>query len=960
VSPTGDRSDRKLLLLFDGHAMVFRAWFSIPERLATSTGQDTRGAYGFLNTFLRVIKDHRPTHAAVAFDTRAPTFRDAMYEQYKAHRPPVPDDLHAQVPLVKELLAAFKVPAFELDGFEADDIVGTIARLATESGIETLIVTGDADQLQLVSPTVRLLMYTGFANTKVYDVEAFRERYGGLGPDSLPDVKGLRGDPSDNIPGVPGVGDKTSVELLKGPRHLEQLYADLDRVLSSGLRGAARVKEALEKHRDQAFASRELTIIKRDVPIQIDFDDLTFWRYDRNDVIKALQKLEFRSILSQVPDVAEPTAAAPGAGTTVAEPEAPPAAGTQLSLTETGTETPAAPPAAPAGKQIRPPPAGADYRLVTTADQLRSLVDSLRSSSGFAFDTETTSLNAMDAGLVGISFANAPGQAWYVPFGHAEGPQLTKDQVFEAVRPLFADPAIPRYTHNGNFDLTALQNAGIEVAGSPFDSMIAAVLCGRKAIGLKDLALDCFGHEMTAISALIGTGRKQVTFDRVPIADATEYACADADFTWRLGKFFEPELDRHGVRKVFDQIETPLLPVIVRMQVSGILIDVPVLTQMAGELAEELAEVEASARGLVGGREMNLNANQQLAAILFEELGVPRTKRTKTGYSMDASVLEELRERPDLRPEAFELIGLILKHRELSKLKSTYVDALPTLVNRKTGRVHTSFNQVGSATGRLSSTDPNVQNIPVRTELGRRVRKAFVADSAAGWLLLAADYSQIELRILAHLSQEANLLAAFHRGEDIHSATARTMYEVDSVTADQRRIAKILNFGVIYGLSAHGVAVQTDLTREQGRKFIEMYFSKYPGIKGYLDGVVARARQVGYVETITGRRRRLPELNAPNFQVRAAAERMAVNMPIQGTAADIIKIAMIDIDRELARRGLRSRMLIQVHDELIFEAAPGELEDLKGLVGELMPRAMTLAVPLTVEMKTGPTWGDME
>ncbi|MBI4220845.1 MAG: DNA polymerase I, partial [Chloroflexi bacterium] len=894
---------------------------------------------------------HRPTHVAVAFDTRAPTFRDEIYKTYKAQRPPIPDDLHAQIPMVKELMAAFRVPCYEKDGYEADDIVGTVCRTATESGVDTLIVTGDVDQLQLVSPSVRLLMYTGFANTKVYDVDAFRERFGGLGPESLPDIKGLRGDPSDNIPGVPGVGEKTSLELLKGPRHLKALYENLDAVAKLPIRGVARVKESLEQHRDQAFASRDLTTIRRDVPVEFRFEDAEFWRYDRAEVIKALQKLEFRTILSQVPDVAPP----PGAEAVA--PSAP-ETGTQLAL---GTEAPAGPtPAAALGKQVRPPPAGAEYAAVTTPEALDSLLDTLRTPAGFAFDTETSGLNAMDSTLVGISFSTADGRAWYVPLGHKEGVQLPASAALDALKPLFADSVTPKFTHNGNFDMTVLEEAGLRLEGVTFDSMIAAALAGRRAIGLKELALDCYGHEMTPITALIGTGRKQITFDRVTIEEATAYACADADFTWRLKHFFDPELDRNGVRGVFADIEMPLLPVIVRMQRHGILVEVPVLEAMGQELAAELAKVEADARQLVGEKPVNLNANQQLASILFDDLGVSKTKRTKTGYAMDASVLEDLRERPDLRPEAFELIGLILKHRELSKLKSTYVDALPTLVNKRTGRVHTSFNQVGSATGRLSSTEPNVQNIPVRTELGRRVRKAFVADRQNGWTLLAADYSQIELRILAHMSQEPNLLEAFHQGEDIHAATARAMYEVDKVTSDQRRIAKILNFGVIYGLSAHGVAVQTDLSREQGRQFIEMYFSKYPGIKGYLDSVVARARQVGYVETITGRRRRLPEINAPNFQIRSAAERMAVNMPIQGTAADIIKKAMIEIDRELTARKMRSKMLIQVHDELIFEAAPGELEDLEALVGELMPRGMTLSVPLTIEIKTGPTWGDLE
>lgn len=953
---TPPAAGRKLLLLIDGHAMVFRAWFSIPERLATSTGKDTRGAYGFLNTFLRVIKDHRPTHAAVAFDTRAPTFRDEIFKEYKAQRPPVPADLHAQIPMVKELMAAFKVPTYELDGFEADDIVGTIARMATEKDMDTLIVTGDADQLQLVGNGVRLLMYTGFANTKVYDVAAFRERYGGLDPESLPDIKGLRGDPSDNIPGVPGVGEKTSVEVLKVPRTLEALYADLDQVFKSGIRGAARVREALESNRKQAFDSRELCVIRKDVPIGFTFEDAEFWRYDRNEVIQALQRYEFRSIIAQVPDVT--AAGAPLQA--VAQPGAP-APGRQLALDVDAPDVPMPAMTPAAGVQIRPIPEGARYEAITTADGLQKLVATLSSGRhGFAFDTETTSINAMDTPLVGLSFSNADGAAWYVPVGHAEGAQVDRKTAVELLRPLFADASIPKYTHNGNFDLTVVGEAGLHTAGLAFDSMIAAALCGRKAIGLKELALDCFGFEMTTIKALIGTGRKQITFDQVPIEDATPYACADADFTWRLRTVLEPDLERNGVRKVFDDIEMPLLPVIVAMQRRGITVDVAALRAMATELAGELESIEKDARALVAGREINLNANQQLAAILFDEFGVPKTKRTKTGFAMDASVLEELRTRPDLRPEAFELIGHILKHRELSKLKSTYVDSLPELVNKRTGRVHTSFNQVGSATGRLSSTDPNVQNIPVRTELGRRVRKAFIARSDGDWLLLGADYSQIELRILAHLSEEPNLLQAFRSKEDIHSATARTMYEVDKVTADQRRIAKILNFGVIYGLSAHGVAVQTDLTREQGRQFIEMYFAKYPGIKGYLDGVVVQARTRGYVETITGRRRLLPELNAPNYQVRAAAERMAVNMPIQGTAADIVKIAMINIEREMAGRRMRSQMLIQVHDELIFEAAPGEVEDLKGLVADLMPKAMSLAVPLDVEMKTGLTWGDFE
>ena len=601
-----------------------------------------------------------------------------------------------------------------------------------------------------------------------------------------------------------------------------------------------------------------------------------------------------------------------------------------------------------------------EYEIVTDVTALDTMIAELRAKGEFAFDTETTGLNSMTDDLVGLSFSIRSGHAWYVAVGHTEGEQVPFAEGLAALRPLFEDGSIRKIAHNANFDMMVLASAGIEVKNLSFDTMIAAQLCGRRAIGLKALALELFQAEMTEIKTLIGVGRKQIPMSHVPIETAGPYAAADADFTWRLKEYFEPEIDRHNARYVNEEIELPLLPVIVEMQRNGMMIDKSALAEMSEQLGADIELIQQTATSIIGGRELNLASNRQVADLLIDELGAPKTRRTKTGYSMDANALEKIRETSGLDDRVYQVADAVLKYRELSKLKSTYVDALPNLVNPATGRVHTSFNQVGSATGRLSSTDPNVQNIPVRTELGRKVRKAFIADAKNGWQFLAADYSQIELRILAHMSQEPGLLEAFHNGEDIHDATARAMYGVEDVSPDQRRIAKILNFGVIYGLGPVGVARQTDLTRQQGQEFIDLYFGKYPGIKDFIEEVKQSARDTGFAETITGRRRYLPDINAGHPGHRAAAERVSVNMPIQGTAADVIKIAMINISNEMKTQKMRSKMSIQVHDELIFEIAPGELMEMQAMVTTMMPAAMDLAVPLSVEAKTGPTWGDMD
>ena len=936
-----------LLLVIDGHSMVFRAWFAIPSRLTSGSGVDTRGAYGFLTTLIRTLRDHQPTHVAVTFDTRAPTFRDELFDQYKAQRPPVDPELHAQIPMVETIMAAMGVPVYKIDGWEADDVVGTLVRRAEAEGIRGLILSGDADQLQLVNDNTNLLMYSGFGDVRVYDATAVEERYDGLGPEFVAEIKALEGDPSDNIPGVPKVGKKAARTVLTRFGHFDNLYANLDAVAqipSAELRGAKGVAQRLADNQQVAYDGLKLTTIVTDVPIDIDLDDTKFGTYDREELVTALLDLEFRSIVRQIP---EPEQAARG------EFPLPSQGPTQqqnlFASAQSATKSDPAP-AAPSG----------DYYAITDQAGLDALISRISNSDGFAFDTETTGTDSMRDELVGISFSNAEAQACYLPIGHVQGEQLDRQSVLEALRPVFENPEIPKSAHNANFDLMVMETAGVNVKGVTFDTMIAASLCGHVRIGLKDLALALFRSEMTPITDLIGTGRNQIMMAEVAIEDATAYASADADFTWRLWKHFEPELDSHNARPVFAEVEMPLLPVIVEMQRTGMVVDPGRLAALSERLGIEVAEIRQAVGALVGGSDINIASNRQVADILIDEWGAPKTRRTKTGYSMNADALDRMRNTSGLDDRVYQLIDAVLRFRELTKLKSTYADALPKLINPATGRVHSTFNQAGSATGRLASNDPNVQNIPVRTALGRTVRDAFTTDAAGGWLLLSADYSQIELRILAHMSEESELLEAFRNGEDIHDATARAMYDVDEVTSRHRSIAKILNFGVIYGLGPVGVARQTDLTQQQGREFIDLYFGKYPGIKTFIQHQKDIAKIQGYAETILGRRRYLPDLRSSNQGRAAAAERVAVNMPIQGTAADVIKIAMNNISAEIKRRELSSRMTAQVHDELIFEVAPGEIEEMTDLARTLMPAAMELKVPLLVETKSGDRWGQLE
>jgi len=908
---------KPLLVLFDGNNIVHRAFhaFATSRPLTVSkTGEVISAVYVFALMLLKIINELKPTCYAIAFDTKAPTFRHQMFAQYKAQRPPTPDELVNQLGRVRQLVNAFHIPIFELDGYEADDVLGTLSQQAGQQDIDTIIVTGDADAMQLVSPRVRVLYPKprgSFSNTDLYDEAAVSQKYG-IKPEHIADFKALKGDPSDNIPGVPGIGEKTAVRLIQQFGTIDQIYANIDEVTPAKLQALLKQNEVIARQ------SKELATIVTQTPVTLNLDDCQISHYDRNQATELFRELEFFSLLPKLPEGEE---AAP----------------------ETTTQV-----------KTKPPPQ-ADYHTVDTTPALDELLNRLSAAKSFAFDLETTSLNAMSAEMVGISLSPAPGEAYYIPVGHVgwgQVEQLPLKQVIDRLKPPLEDATPAKLAHNGKYDMTVLAEYGVTVNNLTFDTMVAAYLLGEKSLGLKALAFSKLGIEMTPITALIGSGAKQISMSLVEVNRAADYSCADADITGQLAELLKAELHQQGLWQLFSEVEMPLVPVLIHMERNGVALDTDLLRQMSHRLGEQLLKLEAEIYNNVGHR-FNINSPQQLSSVLFQELKLPSARKTKSGYSTGASVLEELR---GVHP----IIEFILEYRQLAKLKSTYIDALPSLINPKTGRVHTSFNQTRTSTGRLSSSEPNLQNIPVRGELGKEVRQAFIAPP--GSLLMAGDYSQIDLRALAHLSQDPSLLAAFHNDEDIHSATAAQLFGVDAsqVTPDMRRLAKTVNFGVIYGMSDYGLEQATELSREEASRFIADYFDKYPGVKQYLESTKEQAREMGYVQTLLGRRRSILEIGSSNRQVREAAERMAINMPVQGTSADIIKVAMINLYREMNQRQLRSKMVLQVHDELIFEVPEAELELMRQLVPQIMSTALELSLPLKVDIKTGNNWGQME
>ena len=916
----------EILILIDGYSLAYRAYHALPTDLSTSKGELTNAVYGFASMLLNVLRDYKPNYMAVAFDV-GPSFRHQEFAAYKAQRAATPDELTSQLNRIEELVEAFRIPVYAAEGYEADDVLGTLARQAAERGLDTLIVTGDRDALQLVGPHVRVLTSgRRFSDVILYDEKAVRERFG-LAPSQLVDFKALVGDKSDNIPGVPGIGEKTATRLLQQFGSLEGIYEHLEEV------EPPKVREALSAFREAVFQYRHLVTIVQDAPVTLDLERCRTGQYDVERVKALFRDLEFRTLLDRLP--APPKEAAGPA---------------QLRLF---------PQPAPKPQPARVEGAGLAYETVTQPEALRRLAERLRGGP-FAFDTETDSTDPLRARLVGLSLAVAPGQACYLPVGHTEGPNLPLEAVREHLGPVLGDPQVPKYAHHAKYDMEVLARHGLPVRGLAFDTMLAEWLCNPSSqnLGLKNLAWVRLGEEMTTITQLLGKGKEQTTMDRVPVAEAAPYACADADMTFRLVPLLEKELEEKELTALYRDVELPLVDVLMAMECNGILLDVPYLRQMAEELAERLRDLEARIYELVGYA-FNVNSPAQLGEALFERLHLPRQglRKTQAGhYSTSAEVLEKLR---GLHPA----VDLILEHRQIAKIKSTYVDALPELVNPETGRLHTSYNQTGTVTGRLSSSEPNLQNIPIRTELGRRVRRAFRAEE--GWLFLSADYSQVELRIVAHVSQDPAMLQAFARGEDIHASTAAAIYGVplQAVTPEMRRVAKTVNFAITYGATGFGVAQQSDLTPEEGAKLVEAYYRTYPKVRDYVERTKKMAREQGYVQTLLGRRRYFPEFQATERVHRNrlnAAYRMAINAPIQGTAADIIKLAMIRLHRALREQGLRTRMTLQVHDELVFEVPKDELARVAPLVREIMEGAFPLDAPLKVDMKVGANWEEMD
>jgi DNA polymerase-1 len=923
------------LVLIDGHALAYRMFYALPlEAFTTEDGEPTNATYGFTRTLLeRLLSDHPPEYFAVSFDLGR-TFRDDMFAEYKGTREKMPDELRVQIGRIKDVVRAFSIPILELEGYEADDVLGTVAHQAKGLGVLAHIITGDRDLLQLVddNTAVELPPRRGSQSPEVFDTAAVVDYFGVL-PEQVVDWKALVGDSSDNIPGVRGVGQKTATRLLQQYGTLDEIYEHVDAV-----KGAMGKK--LVDGKDNAYLSYQLAKIVTDAPITLDLQACLAKDFDAAVVLDIFRELEFRTLSRQL-------------------------------LERLGDDS------QPAEFDELP---STEAILINTRAQLDELAVKLNGAEMISFDVETTGLDKMKAGIVGICLAVEPPIGYYIPTGHLEQPeqattgqmslfagettlaanQLPLDLVLEAIRPAMTDPNIPKVAHNAKYDYTILDLHRLRVSPITFDTMIAEFLTNpaSKYKGLKDLARHRLGMEMTPISKLIGTGRNQKSFAEVPVEEATPYGAADADMTLRLVPPLQTEIKEKGVEKILE-LEMPLVEVLSTMEQTGVALDVDFFQEMSQQLKLRLAMLESEIHEIAGGP-FNINSTQQLSDVLFKRLDLPHEglKRNKSGhYSTAANVLEGLK-----ASDSTGIIKAIGEYRELRKLKSTYVDALPQMVNPQTGRIHTSFNQTGAVTGRIASNSPNLQNIPIRSEVGQQIRKGFITEP--GWLFLAADYSQVELRILAHISQDESLLRAFHQDQDVHRTTAAAVYGVDfdEVTYDQRRFAKAVNFGLIYGMGAFRLARDSDLTLSEAEAYIIEYFERFPGIRRYLDETKELAKTQGYVETLLGRRRYFPIFKVPasgsNRQAMMRAEREAVNHPIQGTAADVIKIAMLQLHESLAN--FQARMVLQVHDELVLEVPQEELEEVRSLMVDIMSHAYKLDVPLKVDASSGINWLELK
>ena len=895
------------IVLVDGSSYVYRAFHALPP-LTNSSGQATGAVKGVISMLRRLCKDYPDSPVAVVFDAKGKTFRDEMFPAYKAQRPPMPDELREQIEPIHEIVKAMGLPFICEPGVEADDVIGTLARQASKQGRDVVISTGDKDMAQLVDG------HTTLVNTMtdtVMDVAGVKDKFG-VGPELIIDFLALMGDKVDNIPGVAGVGEKTALGLLQGLGSMDQIYASLDKVAGLAFRGAKTLSTKLEAEKDNAYMSYALATIKTDVELELTPEQLHNGEPNCDALVEWYTRMEFRSWLEELLEQgdAEPVEAVVGS-----------------------------------------------YDIITEQEALDVWLDRLRNAELFAFDTETTSLDYMEAQIVGVSFAVEPGEAAYVPLAHdylGAPPQLDRQAVLEQLRPLLEDDLQAKVGQNLKYDASVLANHGIVLRGIRFDTMLESYVLDSTATrhDMDSLALKYLGQKTIHFEDVAGKGAKQLTFNQVTVEEAGPYAAEDADITLRLHRALWPRLEQEArLRAVFSEIELPLVPVLSRIERQGALLSRELLQQHSVELGARLLKLQGRAHELAG-QEFNLGSPKQLGEILFEKLEIPVIKKTPKGAPSTAEeVLVEL-------ALDYPLPKVLLEYRSLSKLKSTYTDKLPEMIKPATGRVHTSYHQAVTATGRLSSSDPNLQNIPIRSEEGRRIRQAFIAPD--GYRIVAADYSQIELRIMAHLSGDPGLVKAFNEGQDVHKTTASEVFDVDleEVSGDQRRKAKAINFGLIYGMSAFGLAKQLHLGRKEAQQYIDRYFERYPGVLDYMDRTRALAKEQGYVETLFGRRLYLPEINARNKMRVQAAERTAINAPMQGTAADIIKRAMLAVDAWLQGGGADARMIMQVHDELVLEVAAGEVDAVSAEVCRLMSGAADLSIPLLVEAGAGDNWDE--
>ncbi len=935
---TKNMPEKKKLLLLDAMALIYRAYYALNRNpRINSKGQNTSAILGFANTLTEVLKNEDPTHIAVAFDSFAPTLRKADFAAYKANREEMPEDIAASLPYIKQLLDAFRIPVIMKEGYEADDIIGTLAKKGEQDGYTVYMMTSDKDFGQLVSDNIFMLKPANRGNdAEIWGVKEVCERFGISRPEQLIDILGLWGDSSDNIPGVPSIGEKKAKKLIAEFDSIENLLKNVEQVKEN------RSRESLREHKEQALLSKSLATIMLDVPVDTNIDTLERKDPDPEKLIPLLEELEFKTFAKRVfgdEDII-PEETAKQAATQTG----------QMNLFDNPTAF--ADPAEEARNRLQTLMSEKKYHSVTKEKEIDQLCDKLQKASSFCFDTETTGLDSTEMELVGIAFSLKEGEAFYVPFPEARDQAVKLAEKFHTA---FSDPNIEKTGQNLKFDIGVLKLYGIEVAGRLFDTMLAHYLIQPDMRHNMDIMAETYlNYRPVSIEQLIGKkGKLQKSMRSVPLDLATPYACEDADITLQLRHVFEPLLREHKLLKLFDEIETPLVRVLADMENEGVKIDKEALDNYAGVLSENILAIEKQIYELAGTT-FNIGSPKQLGEVLFDKLKISsKAKRTKTKqYSTSEDVLSKLRNH-------HPIVEKILDYRSLTKLKSTYVEALPKLINQKTGRIHTSYNQAVAATGRLSSNNPNLQNIPIRTEEGRLIRKAFVPRDK-NHLLLAADYSQIELRIIAALSKDEAMMEAFQEGVDIHAATAAKVYEVDlaNVSKEMRRNAKTVNFGIVYGISAFGLSERLNIPRQDAAFIIEQYFKKYPGVKKYMDQNIAFAREHGYVSTILGRRRYIRDINSSNGVVRGYAERNAINAPVQGTAADMIKIAMIRIHEAMQKAKMRSKMILQVHDELVFDALKEELDDLKPLVLEHMKNALELAVPVVVEMNTGTNWLD--